>query len=280
VGNRILDWLTHGLFARYGALPLGAAEQHVRHADLLIFESKPGLLLFAQCKRLNPQARYVYRVSDDLRLLRSGHPVVLEAEARYAGQFDLVSVPSPALLQRFQHLPQAVLHRHGIRKDLFAQAGANVVFVGTAYFDDDFLRRASESFPQWGFHIIGPIPHLPRRPNVVAYGEIPFVETVPFIKHADIGLHTLVYKPGAEAFTDSLKVMQYTYCGLPIIAPEYLRSPRPNVLYYALGDTPSIRQALLAARSFDRRKVITDDIRSWDEIAAALAGVPGPVRQT
>src|SRR5262249_14487915 len=159
----------------------------------MIFESKPGLLLYEQCKRLNPRARYVYRVSDDLRWLRSSHPVVVQAEERYAPQFDLISVPSAALLQRFRHLQQAMLHTHGIRKDLFTDECPNpyqsgwerhVVFVGTAYFDYNFLKIASASFPQWAFHIIGPIPRLPQRANVFAYGELPFADTIPYLQHA------------------------------------------------------------------------------------------------
>lgn len=282
LGLSPLNRLLSPVFARYGALPLGEAEAYVRDSDMMIFESKPGLLLYAQCKRLNFQARYVYRVSDDLRWLRSGHPVVVQAEERYAPQFDLISVPSAALLQRFRHLPQAVLHTHGIRKDLFArqypnpyQSGweSHVVFVGTAYFDYNFLHIASTSFPHWAFHIIGPIARLPQRANVFAYGELPFVDTIPYLQHADIGLSTLQASPQASAsFTDSLKIIQYTYCGLPIVVPEPLRSPRPNVFCYVPDDPASIQEALRAARHFDRSKVVTDDIRSWDEIAQELAG--------
>jgi 2-beta-glucuronyltransferase len=279
---RWLNRLATPLFARYGEWPLRAAEEAVQKADLLIFESKPGLLLYAQCKRLNPLARYVYRVSDDLRLLRSSHPVVLRAEERYAAHFDLVSVPSAYLLQRFQHIPQAVLHHHGIRKDVFDAPAPNpyqdsweahLVFVGTAYFDYDFLHHASRSFPRWAFHIIGPLPKLPQRANIIAYGELPFLDTIPYIKHADIGLCTLqMQAPASASFTDSLKIIQYTYCGLPVVVPELLRSVRPNTFCYTPGDRASIQQALLMARHFDRSKASTDGIRSWDEVAQELAG--------
>jgi 2-beta-glucuronyltransferase len=277
----LLNRLLSPLFARYAELPLGEAEAYVRQADLLLFESKPGLLLYERCKRLNPHARYVYRVSDDLRLLRSSHPLVLQAEERYAPQFDLVSVPSAYLLQRFQHLPQAVLHHHGIRKDLFACVSANpyqgawdvhVVFVGTAYFDYDFLSTASASFPHWAFHIIGPIPRLPKRPNVIAYGEMAFRDTIPFVQHADIGLCTLqMQAPASASFSDSLKIIQYAYCGLPVVLPELLRSARPNTFCYIPGNAASIRQALLAARHCDRSNTTMDGIHSWDEVAVALA---------
>jgi 2-beta-glucuronyltransferase len=277
-----LNQLTSPIFARYGNLPLGEAEAFVCNTDLMIFESKPGLLLYEQCRRLNPRARYVYRVSDDLRGLRSSHPVVVQAEEHYAPQFDLISVPSATLLQCIRHLPQAVLHYHGIRKDFFEREYPNpyqhgweshVVFVGTAYFDYDFLRMASTSFPRWAFHIIGPIPHLPQHANMFAYGELPFVETIPYLKHADIGLSTLQTSQQAIAsFTDSLKIIQYTYCGLPIVVPEPLRSSRPNIFCYVPHDVVSIQEALRAARAFDRRKVVIDDILSWDEIAQELAG--------
>jgi 2-beta-glucuronyltransferase len=124
------------------------------------------------------------------------------------------------------------------------------------------------------FHIIGPIPGLPKRPNVFAYGELPFERTVPYLIHADAGLQTLAYRPGAECFTDSLKIIQYTYCRLPIIAPDFLRCARPNMFYYQPGDDQSISKALREAFAFDRNAINTNGIRSWDELADLLAGAP------
>ena len=277
----VLNRLLSPLFACYSHFPLGEAEVLVRQADLILFESKPGLLLYGRFRQLNPQARYVYRVSDDLRLLGSSHPVVLRAEERYAPQFDLISVPSKYLLQRFQHLPHAVLHYHGIRKDLFEHDypnpyrgtwDTNLIFVGTSHFDYDFLEKASARFPHWAFHVIGPIPHLPRQANILAYGEMPFLDTVPYIKHADIGLSVRTHDPATESLTDSLKIIQYTYCDLPIVVPTHLQSARLNTFCYIPGDAESIQQALLAARHFDRSRIVKDDIRSWDEVVRDLAG--------
>ncbi len=279
----LLNRLTSGWFARYGDLPLGEAEPWVRQADLVIFESTPGMMLLPQVRRLSPQARCVYRVSDDMRVLRN-HPAVLEAEERLAGAFDLVSVPSPALLQRFGRLPRAALHHHGIARELFDRPHEDpygpgprprCVFVGSAMFDRDFLARASAALPEWVFHVIGPVGGLPRRPNVVGHGERPFAETVPFLLHADIGLQTLVYTPGAECFTDSLKVLQYTWCRLPIVAPEFLRCGREHMFHYRPGDTAGIVAALRAADAFDRRRIGRDGIRSWEELAATLADEGG-----
>lgn len=275
-----LNGMARRMFRRYGRMPLGQGEQLVASADLIIFESTPGQLLFERFKAINPHARYVYRVSDDLRVV-CGQPVVLEAEQRNAPKYDLLSAPSPYIYRRFKNLPNARLHYHGIPKGLFERDCAspygsdwevNVVFAGNTLFDLDFLDRASKLFPQWGFHIIGDIRKLPRRRNVLRHGEMPFAELVPFIKHADVGLHTLVHKVGAESFTDSLKVLQYTYCRLPIVMPEFIRSDRPNAFYYTPGVDQTIGQALLAAQKMDRSSIPADEVRSSDELARILAG--------
>jgi len=278
LGHPWLNRLGHGLFARYGQFSLGTLAPLAREADVFIFESKPGLMLFDRLQQLNPHARWIYRVSDDLRLLRT-HRVVLDTESRIAPHFDLISVPNAVLLQRFEHLPQAALHPHGICKSRFNQEDpcpytdaweTHLVFVGTAYLDRDFIERASAHFSTWAFHLIGPLAGTPRRANVFAYGEMSFDATIPYLKHADIGLHTLICKPGSASFADSLKVIQYTYCRLPIVAPEPMRSTRVNTFYYQPGDAVSMVQALEAARAFDRAKVETEGMHSWAWLARVL----------
>jgi len=276
----VLNKLASGKFSQYGELPLGEAENQARQADLIIFESTPGLLLFERFKRLNPTARFVYRVSDDLDLLRN-HGVVLAAERRLVPQFDMVSVPSNALYERFAGQGNLHLHHHGIAKHIYDRQMTSpyamdnivkVVFIGSSHVDVDAIDRASRQLPSWQFHIIGKIAGLPRRRNVIAHGEAPFVQVVPYIKHADIGLHAVLYKPGAESFSDSLKVIQYSYCRLPIVAPQFLRPLRPNVVSYRPEDDESIRQAMLAAREIDRAAICTDDISSWDDLAKEISG--------
>lgn len=276
-----LNRMTSGIFRLYGNLPLGEAESFIRTADLFVFESTPGLLLVGRFRKLNPTARFVYRASDDLRLLHT-HPVVLEAEQKALPCFDLVSVPSSYLFQLFRgKTPNLQLHYHGVRKDLFdrewrnpyEQDGTpNLVFVGVSHFDHDFLERASRLFPRWRFHIIGPIEPTPRRVNVMFYGEIPFEETVRYVKFADIGLANWTYRPGAESLTDSLKIIQYTYARLPVVAPEFIQADRVNVVLYRPGDDESIANALTTARCMDRSRIGVEDIYSWEELAAMLSG--------
>ena len=274
----ILNRLTKPWFAQYGKLPLHGMEPSIGGADLIVFDSTHGLLLFERFKQLNKTARFVYRVSDDLQLTKN-HPILLDTEKRIVPRFDLVSVPSPYMFKRFAHLPNAMLHKHALRKDLFDEAhprpyegsGPHVLFVGKAHFDHDFLRRAASLFPSWKFHIIGPIANLPPGANVIAYGELPFLDTVPYLQHADVGLQTLRYLPGAECFTDSLKMHQYTYCRLPIVAPRFLQNDRPHVFYYEPGDDASIGRALQAAVAYDRRQVPVHEVWTWDDMIEQLA---------
>jgi 2-beta-glucuronyltransferase len=272
-----LNRLSTPFFRGYGDLAMPGLEPIIRQADLFVFESSLGLMLLDRFKHLNPSARYVYRVSDDLRLMRN-HPILLEVEARCAPQFDLVSSPSASVHRHFAHLQQAVVQHHGINKDLldvpttspYPPGTRNFVFVGNAYLDHRFFEIACAERPDYRFHVIGPIPGLEAGPNLFVYGELPFAETVPFLQHADAGLHTLAYSNGAEAFTDSLKVMQYTYLGLPIVAPEFLRSDRPHLFCYQPEDPASIRTALDGALQYDRSQVPRRSVRSWEELAQAL----------
>ncbi len=268
------------VFATYGKLRMPGLRAAVETANLVLFESTAGLMLVPRFRRWNREARFVYRVSDDLRTLRA-HRVVLRAERDTLSEFALVSVPSDVMLERFADHPNARRHYHGLDTDRFdtlsldpyaSGSGTRAVYVGTAYFDRRFLEMASGALPDWQFHVIGPIGDLPDAPNAHGHGELAFDETVPFITHADVGLACRTQVEGVESFSDSLKVIQYTYARLPIVAPEFVRSWRRNVFAYRPGDPASIREALVTARSMDRSTVDRSGIGSWSDLARELAG--------
>ena len=274
----LLNRLCAPLLRLYPRFSLGEAEAEIARADLFVFDSDHGLFLFDRFKKLNPHARYVYRVSDDIRMMRH-HPLLPAQEERVVPEFDLISAASSIFPRRFAHLPNVLFHNHGLDTELFDRrhanpyrtAGPNVVYVGMHYFDADFMMRAVRLFPTWSFHVFGEVGALPAAPNLTCYGLRPFAELVPYLQHADIGLQNLTYRPGAEWFTDSLKMSQYTYCRLPIVAPSFLRQDRPHVFYYEPGDDHTIRQAMVDAQAFDRTRVPLDGILTWDELAAKLA---------
>lgn len=279
LGMGFLDPITRIFFKHYGNLSLGVLERYIKDAHLFIFESTPGIMLFKKFKNINPDARYVYRVSDDLALL-GRHPVVLETEQEIAPYFDLVSVPTARLLEKFPNYTKKQLQYHGIDKNIFDQNhpspylpnSINSIFIGTNLIDIDVLERASRFFPDIIFHIIGPFSELPIRRNIIAYGEMPFNQTIPFIKHADIGLQTRAYARGAETLVDSLKMHQYTYCQLPIVAPDFLKNERPHVFYYHASNDESIYRAFELALKYDRTSIDRSKVRSWKQLAQELAG--------
>jgi len=276
----LLNLITTPLFKSYGNLCFNEAKDFIASSDLIIFESTPGIMLFNSFKNINPNARYVYRVSDDMKNLLRVHPVVIEAEEKYASNFDLISVPSEYMLNQFLNLSNVKIHYHGINKAIFNNYYPNpygnnnmmhAVFVGNSHFDHWFLDSASRQFPDIMFHIIGPIEVRAQRKNIKYYGELPFVETVPFIKWADVGLQNMLYTRGAESLTDSLKVIQYTYNKLPIIAPEFLRCSRDNMFYYESGNDQSVKDAILETKSYDKSQIETEKILDWLELAKVLA---------
>lgn len=271
IGNTLLS----PVFRRYGSLPMPGIEPLVSAADLIIFESTSGLMLFDRFRAWAPSARFVYRMSDDLRLLRANR-VVLETEGRILPSFDLVSVPSSLMQARFAGHANVRFHPHGIEAALFdeptpdpydrSRAG-HAIHVGTALMDRSFLDVAARDFPEWDFHIVGQFDSLPDRPNVVPHGELPFAETVPYIVHADVGLANVSHMPGSN-----LKLVQYTYARLPIVAPDFMASDLTNLCLYRPGDAASIHEAMAAAASFDRSAISREGIWSWDDLARVLVG--------
>ena len=173
-------------------------------ADLFVFDSDHGLLLFDRFKELNPHVCFVYRVSDDIRML-CHNPLLPAQEERILPQFDLISSASSIFQRRHAHWPNIHFHNHGLEKSLFdqphanpyADAGPNLIYVGMNFFDADFMVRAVRLFPEWRFHVFGAVAHLPAAPNLTCYGRRPFVELIPYLQHADIGMQNLHYTPGA-----------------------------------------------------------------------------------
>src|ERR1043165_3463355 len=222
--SSFLNRLARPVFKQYARFPLGEAEPQIARADLFIFDSDHGLFLFDRFKALNPRARYVYRVSDDIHAM-GHHHMLPEQEARIIGRFDLVSAPAGFVREHYPTLANLELHRHGLQKELFdrldqnpyATPKPNVLFVGKHGFDTDFLMRALRLFPDWSFHVFGNVGPLPRSANLTCHGERPFRELIPYLQHADIGLQCVQHRPGAETLTDRLKMFQYTSCRLPIL---------------------------------------------------------------
>lgn len=275
----LVDRLLDGLMDRYGRYPLGQAEARVAEAQAIVYESSTALFLFSRCLRTAPGALHIYRVSDDVRILRSPPPRLNALEAEIAPLFHCISVPCAYLADKFRGLPNVRLHRHGIDKAAFDAAASspygatrnNCIFVGNSHLDARFVCDAAAALPDVNFHIIGPLRQNEHLHNVSYYGERPFGQTLPYVKFADVGLCTLTRtNEYAKSFTDSLKVIQYRYCGLPIVAPDFLDLRRDGVSYYVPDDAGSAAAAVRRALELGRDPGRADEVRSWDEVAADI----------
>ena len=275
----LVNLLLQPLVASYNLFSFDCTHDFISNADLLVFESADGLLLIDRVSKINTKARKVYRMSDLLSVLRK-HPTSIEHEKKHWNDFDLISVPSKFMFNQFDSSENLSLDYHGVDKDIFdknhqspyKKFSINAVWIGNNYFDHNFLKIAANAKKDWYFHIIGNIEKKYVSNNVIYYGEIPFSDLVPYVLHADIGLDNMYWKPNLESCSDSLKILQYSYAGLPIIYPNFFESDRSNIYSYEPDNTNSIKLALNQALNHTPGRDEKHSIKSWHDLAARLAG--------
>ncbi len=273
--------LSSPLMDKYSSLGMEPVLKLVEGTDIFVFESSPGLFLFNTLKKANPSAKMVYRVSDDLRVLRSAHPRLIERQSELASCFDCISVPTKIMRGIFPGNVPVRVDKHGLDKEVFdnchvcpyPEGSKNAVIIGTFKLDVDFFRIAAEACPEVNFHLIGPLSRGLNAENIIFYGELPFKETIGYVKFADVGLLALKYRNEAsKTFSDCLKVIQYRYCGLPIVSPGFIDLDRQGVYYYHPGDSRSVTTALGQALAAGRNPEFALEVRSWDEVFQDMVG--------
>lgn len=101
--NSILNNYSSLIFRNYRdlLLPFTDLINAIGKSELIIFESFPGLLWFDSLMSINPDAKFIYRVSDDIEF-QNQPPFIIQHEKEIAGKFDLVSVPSKFIFNKFR----------------------------------------------------------------------------------------------------------------------------------------------------------------------------------
>jgi 2-beta-glucuronyltransferase len=276
LGSSLANTLATPLFARYARTPLGPLTAVLADSDVVIFESNASLLLVDQMRKVSPDARFVYRASDDLRGL-GVHPLILRAEEKALPTFDLVSAPTRFVADALAPYAAVQVHPPGIDKRAFDRStrspydrATNAVFVGVShFFDYDALGLAASVRPDVAFHVLG-LPPRDTPANVVFHGEIPFESVVPYLQHATFGLLPLPRDDPRLGVGN--KVAQYSYCRLPVVAPAHLRFDGANICIYDAGDEDSLRRALAEAEQMPHDPAFAEGILSAEELALTLAG--------
>jgi 2-beta-glucuronyltransferase len=263
-----------GLFFRfYGELLPAAVIARLPSYSHIMVESGIAALLIGKLRRLAPDSRIIYHAADRLATIGT-HPVAAEQMAAHAADLDLAHIMAEAIRPDIPPGVPVIHLSHGISKAIFEQAGANpyagprnAISVGDMLFDAGVIETLAEAYPDWTFHLFGRLARLSRpMPNVVTHGEVAFERLAAYIRHADIGLAAYLDKKDADYLSQSsLKMIQYTFCRLPIVAPAFAAAGRAHVCPYRPGQAETIVKAFAAAIGFDRTGIDASAVMSWQE---------------
>ena len=250
----------------------------IREADVILLESGVAPIFFDLIKRLNPGAKVLYRASDALDTINVAE-YVNTAFARAAPQMNTIALPSKALADGIPSRHNLAFVPHGIDHAVAEQAdpspygeGIHAVSVGSMLFDPHFFVLAARRFPHIQFHIIGcgQPAHADYGPNVHLYGEMPFAQTLPYIKHAQLGIapYSSVNLPVYLRDT-SMKLIQYAFFGVPAICPHFIAADYSNRFGYDLGDANSIAAAIERALH-PTQPIRTQPVLNWQQVAERM----------
>lgn len=225
-------------------------------AEVIFFESGIAPIFFDLVKRLNPSARTVYVASDDLSTINVAFYVKKVFE-RVAPDFDMLCLKSKIMAANIPGNSNKYVIPHGFDYSIVDHSdpspygeGIHAVSVGSMLFDIQFFQIASELFPQITFHVIGSGMERPEKlpDNVRFYGEMPYLMTLPYIKHATLGLAPYFSEDLPAYLADtSLKLMQYDFFQLPAICPVDVVGDYDSRFGYIPRNSPSIDRAIRTA---------------------------------
>lgn len=250
----------------------------IKESDVIILESGVAPIFFDLIKKLNPRAKILYRASDALDTIDAAD-YIRNTFARIAKEIDTIVMPSKALADSMPSTHNLAFIPQGIDHSVNEKAnpspygeGIHAVSVGSMLFDPQFFILAGKRFPHIHFHIIGSC--QPRHPeygeNISVYGEMPFDKTLPYIKHATLGIapYASVNLPAYLRDT-SLKLTQYEFFGLPAICPHFIAADYPTRFGYDIGDENSI--ALAISRALNPSQPLTKrTVLDWAQVTERM----------
>jgi 2-beta-glucuronyltransferase len=265
------------LFRRYVNHSSPVLVDWIKTADVVLFESGIAPIFFELVTKLNPQARTVYLASDDLDTINVAS-YVKRTFKRIAPQMGALCLKSRFMLDGVPPSDNRYIVPHGFDFSVANhadpspyEAGTHAVAVGSMLFDPGFFVIASHLFPEMTFHIIGSGkgPQEGYGPNVKVYDEMPHKTTLPYIKHADIGIAPYRAAGLPSYLSDtSLKLMQYDFFGLPAVCPYGIVGDYRSRFGYTPENPESIASAIRAALAAPRKTFRTP--LQWSEVVDRL----------
>lgn len=265
------------LFRRYINNPSPVLVEWVNDADVVFFESGIAPIFFDLVKQLNPRARTIYVASDDLATINVASYVKSTFD-RVAPEMGALCLKSRFMIDGMPKTDNRYIIPHGFDFSVAEHSdpspygpGLHAVSVGSMLFDPEFFVAASKRFPEVTFHIIGSGTgaHPGYGSNVKVYDEMPHQQTLPYIKHATIGIAPYRSANVPRYLSDtSLKLMQYDFFKLPAVCPIGIVGDYSSRFGYTPGDAESIAaavgQALKAPRISARHPL------KWSEVVTRM----------
>lgn len=288
----VLDEMVHPLSSRlglvnrllspkvlkYGTQVPAVIATRVKQAELILIECGYGVAYFDTLKAMAPNAKFVYLATDPLGEVGL-RPEFEDMESHALPHFDLVRVAAPEFADRFPKSTKSVVIPQGIDKAIFDRittspyesGSVNLVSVGDMSFDEDSLIQMAQAAPQATIHVFGARFYRDTPANIKVHGEVEFSKLAPYIKFADVGImpYKLTENMGYLKHT-SLKFLQYTYCGLPILTAQGIDWGRDCVFTYDRTDPASIRSATRDAIAHGQDAALSKSIFDWSEVTQQL----------
>ncbi|KAF3996308.1 glycosyltransferase [Glaciimonas immobilis] len=266
------------LFKRYINNPNPILVEWIKNTDVIIFESGIAPIFFDLVKRLNPKAKTIYLASDDLETINVAS-YVKNTFAEVGPKMDAICLTSSLMADEMPDLKNCYVVPHGFDSSVQDHAnpspygpGLHAVSVGSMLFDPDFFVIASKLFPEVTFHIIGcgmeVLPEFGK--NVIVHVEMPHLLTLPYIKHATIGIAPYRSENVPRYLSDtSMKLIQYDFFQLPAVCPNGVVGDYVSRFGYTPGDAESILRAVRGALEAPRLPPQKLHL-SWSEVVERL----------
>ncbi len=277
--NSIVNSLMGPAFHLYGSHIPAYLKKPLQEADAVYFEPGTCLSLFRAARALNSKAAFVYIKRDWLTTIGAG-PYLQELEQKILSNFDLIVSPSSVIAEetgkqcRTEVLPQGIDKTvlDGDAPSPYAAGTKNAVAVGNMLFDENAVRSIAQADRDLTVHVFGARFEQPLLPNVIDYGEQPFEQIVPYLRHADFGIAPYDMRPeDAYLAETSLKLLQYAYCRLPVLLPGLIPDQRGNLIGYKIGSETDWPGKVQQALSMPKSERFQDGILSWNDVASQLA---------
>ena len=275
--NRLLNWLMGRLFYPYSAWPSRQFDSIIRGADYVVVESSVAVIYLQRIRKLAPHAKIIYYATDLLDTV-GAHPSVQKALINSADLIHHVCLRSSQMVPSFPWAKGRLYKASfGMRSGDFGSVGTTpygarkvVVSIGSMLFDRSYFEIVPRFFEDIVFHVIGCGQTFEAPSNVIIHGEMPFIETLPYIKYAAAGVAPYRQASGVEYLAESsLKLAQYEVFGLPAICPKFAVGTAKGRFGYDAGSASSMiaatKQALSQTGLLEGRSFPT-----WEEVAREL----------